>query len=315
MKKVIAALIIFIVLAIIIGASYHHKSFVVKKVAGTDGVTLWTESFGDSKKASLLLIAGAGASCRSWHESFCQELAKKFFVIRYDHRDSGFSSAVDTKKHPYDLDNLTRDAFAVLDAYDISSAHIVGHSMGGYMVQLMAMDFPSRVRTLTSISAGSFTSMEPVPEDEKEDLVRTWEILKATKFNQDYEESVDSFVTIYRFLHGSVPLDEPMARCYVKDLYHRSNHLVDMADKHVAALNKSLERDRTLMLKNIEPPMLIIHGAKDPIQPLRYAQRSAEVIGDAEMKVIPDMGHMIFDEDLFGEIADMIMQFIARTKN
>lgn len=314
MKKIITFLILFFVVAIIIIASYSQKAFVVRKIPGTDGVTLWTEHFGDESKPALLLIAGSGASCRFWHDSFCKELAKQFFVIRYDHRDCGFSSAVDFMKNPYTLEHLMYDSLAVLEGYHIASAHVVGHSMGGYIAQMMAMDFPSRVRSVTSISAGSFTSIDPAPDDEKKLLSRTQEVMNSNRFTQDYEESVDGFLMVYRHLHGTIPLDEQMARTYVKDLYQRSNHPVGQADKHVSALQASLTQDKTLMLKNIEPPMLIIHGALDPLQPLRYAQKAADAIGDAHMKIIPDMGHMIFDEDLFGEIADIISQFITSNK-
>ena len=147
MKKIATATIVFSVVAVVLFLSYQQTMFEVKKVVHND-VTLWTESFGDSSKPAMLLVAGAGAPCRFWHDSFCQKLTQYFFVIRYDHRDTGFSTGFDYEKKPYTLNDLADDALNVLDSYGIKKAHIVGHSMGGYLAQLLALDFPKNLRVV-----------------------------------------------------------------------------------------------------------------------------------------------------------------------
>ena len=96
------------------------------------------------------------ATCRFWTDAFCKFLASRgFFVIRYDHRDSGESSAVE---QPYELIDLARDAVGILDGYGIEQAHFVGHSMGGFIVQAIALEFPKRTLSICAISAGPISA-------------------------------------------------------------------------------------------------------------------------------------------------------------
>ena len=89
----------------------------------SDGLELWTESFGDANRPTVLLIMGAMNQGILWPDEFCAEIAQDgHHVIRYDHRDTGQSSSVDFKKHAYNLDDLARDALMVLDGYGVSSS-------------------------------------------------------------------------------------------------------------------------------------------------------------------------------------------------
>ena len=121
-----------------------------ERIIASGPLRIWTEAFGDARNASVLLIMGATNPGILWPDEFCLALARGgFHVIRYDHRDTGRSSTVNFRTSPYDMNDMTRDAVAILDAYGIARAHIVGMSMGGFIAQLMALDFADRVRTLT----------------------------------------------------------------------------------------------------------------------------------------------------------------------
>ena len=121
-----------------------------EKFVKSDNLQLWTESFGDTNGPAVLLIMGGMHQGIMWPNEFCTDIARHgYHVIRYDHRDTGQSSSVDFTKHPYRLDDLTRDAVAVLDGYGIRKAHVVGLSMGGFLAQLLALDYSDRVLTLT----------------------------------------------------------------------------------------------------------------------------------------------------------------------
>ena len=72
-------------------------------------------------------------------------------VIRFDHRDTGQPDGVDFSTAPYTMNDMVRDALAVLDGHQVTAAHIVGASLGGRIGQLLAVHYPDRVRTLTAI--------------------------------------------------------------------------------------------------------------------------------------------------------------------
>ena len=112
-------------------------------------VSLYTESFGDMKKPTILLIMGSASSLIWWDEVFCQKLVDKgFFVIRYDNRDTGKSTSYPVGKPGYTFEEMSDDAIQVLDAYHIEKAVIMGMSMGGMLAQMIAVRHPERVSGL-----------------------------------------------------------------------------------------------------------------------------------------------------------------------
>src|SRR5215475_6723087 len=110
---------------------------------------LWTERFGDPADPAVLLIMGTSAQAIGWPDELVEILAAGGRqVIRFDHRDTGQSDCVDFAAAPYTIGDMARDALAVLDGHQVTSAHIVGASLGGRIAQLLAVHFPGRVRTL-----------------------------------------------------------------------------------------------------------------------------------------------------------------------
>lgn len=135
-------------------------------IAKANGIEICYETFGDSSKPPLLLVMGLGAQMTLWDEEFCGLLAKRgFHVIRFDNRDTGLSSKIesgpppnvaaamggDTSSASYTLKDMADDAAGLLEALGRSQAHIVGASMGGMIVQQMAISHPQQVLSLCSI--------------------------------------------------------------------------------------------------------------------------------------------------------------------
>jgi pimeloyl-ACP methyl ester carboxylesterase/chloramphenicol 3-O-phosphotransferase len=293
-----------------------------KTISTSTGISLYTEFFGNSKNPAVLLISGAMAPSRFWIDDFCQQLSNAgYFVIRYDHRDMGLSSAIDYSKNPYTLKDLAADATAILDAYDIKKAHIVGHSMGGAIAQLLALDHPSRVNSMTLISSSVLANPE-LNSQEKASLEKTWQEMMKNKPTKKFEQSLDGFMNSFKYLHGTIPMDNEIAQQYIKDMYERTlpEHLewfekfsagIELLHNHVKA-QQNLP-DRTKELKNIKIPTLIIHGQTDCLALPRIAKEyCADMIPDARMQVIPGMGHMILSGDLFTQIKDLILKYIDK---
>src|SRR3954467_2479785 len=124
------------------------------------------ETFGDAGHPPVLLVMGLATQMIGWPDEFCAGLADRgYFVIRFDNRDIGLSTHLDSAGVPdiltvlggdsssvaYGLADLADDTVGLLDALGLESAHLVGASMGGMIAQLVAVRHPSRVRSLTSI--------------------------------------------------------------------------------------------------------------------------------------------------------------------
>ncbi|MDO9562094.1 MAG: alpha/beta hydrolase, partial [Bradyrhizobium sp.] len=140
------------------------------QIARANGIDICYEIFGDAAAEPMLLIMGLGAQMILWDDEFCRELAARGFrVIRFDNRDIGKSGRLSGGKRltllellklrflkipvaaPYKLRDMAEDTTGLMDALGIKSAHIVGASMGGMIAQEIAISFPQRVRSLTSI--------------------------------------------------------------------------------------------------------------------------------------------------------------------
>jgi len=150
-----------------------------------NGISIEYDTFGSEAGQPLLLVMGLGAQMIHWRDGFCEMLADRdHFVIRFDNRDSGLSEkfghlgvpdmgelaekllAGEPAGAPYTLDDMAADAFGLLDVLDVEAAHICGASMGGMIVQAMALNAPERIRSLTSIMSSTGNPDLPPSTDE-----------------------------------------------------------------------------------------------------------------------------------------------------
>ncbi len=283
------------------------------KIININNISFYTEYFGDIKNSAILLISGAMGSARFWPNAFCKKLAAAgYFVIRYDHRDSGLSDAINYNHSPYNINDLAQDAINILDGYQIKKAHIIGHSLGGAIAKICAINYPERALSLTCISSG-LISDQPLNNQEKEILDKTWQRMLKNNPQENYEKSVDGFLQTYKYLNGSVKFDEQMAKDYIKDLYERSKHVswflkfAETKEMHNHVKAQQNMPDYKNLLKNINVPVTIIHGQLDPLCFVRPIIEETKYIKHAKIYIIPEMGHMIFNKKLFSEISNIIL--------
>ena len=108
----------------------------------TNNIELYYEVYGAGQP--LVLISGLGYPLWQWHK-MVPFLAEHFQVITFDNRGVGQS---DKPAGPYTAQMLATDTAGLLDALGIEKAIIAGHSMGGFVAQAMALDFPQKVAKL-----------------------------------------------------------------------------------------------------------------------------------------------------------------------
>jgi pimeloyl-ACP methyl ester carboxylesterase len=260
-------------------------------------VRLWAEDRGspDAPPASptlstaLLLIMGANASGVAWPDSLLGRLAEHHHVIRYDHRDTGRSTwGFDSR--PFTLGDLAADALAVLDAFGVERAHVVGLSLGGMLAQLLLLDHPERVLTATLLE----TRRLPVdPEDEASEppgptpaVLAMWAQFGDVR---DREAEIAWRVEHWRLLGGDVlPFDAAEFRALEERVIaHAGRHDIPtgLARADGSALFRGGELGR------VRTPTLVLEGPEDPAIPPPNSAVLAAAIPGAHLVTIPGMGH------------------------
>ncbi|NAS26124.1 alpha/beta fold hydrolase [Herbidospora sp. NEAU-GS84] len=267
---------------------------------------LWAEAFGDSGHPTVLLVMGAQAQGVQWPDGLVRRLVDGGRrVIRYDHRDTGRSSTVDFAAHPYTVADLASDAIAVLDDFKVERAHLVGASLGGLIVQRLAVTHPDRVLTLTSLSSqplGTDTAaavrrvMEGTPTPPGELPPPAPELLAALAASfpepgASLEDYLAARLPLWRILHGPVlPFDEEEYRTLERRAYTRARDLR-------AGLNHALagaaDPGSAADLAAVTAPTLVVHGTEDPMFPPAHAEATAAAIAGARLVMIEGMGHTL----------------------
>jgi pimeloyl-ACP methyl ester carboxylesterase len=253
------------------------------------GVELCTEPFGDPGDPAVLLIMGVGASMLWWEEGFCRLLAGGGrFVIRYDHRDTGRSVTYEPGRPGYSGGDLVADAVGVLDAYGIPAAHLVGVSAGGAFAQLVALEFPDRVRSLVLASTSPALPVgRPLPPPTE----RFGRFLATADVDWSDAESVITYLVDYtRMLAGGRrPFDEAAARLLIRRDVERARDFA-AAQNHDHLSDEDRNRPP---LSAITAPTLVIHGSADPMFPLRHGEALAEAVPGARLLTLDGAGHGI----------------------
>lgn len=260
---------------------------IAERMLHVDGVELCTEWFGEPADPPIVLVMGVGASMLWWPDAFCRLLAGcGRFVIRYDQRDTGRSTTYEHGRPGYSGGDLLRDAVAVLDGYRLVAAHMVGVSAGGALVQLLALDLPSRVRSLVLISTSPATPGDrslPPPTAAFGRFARS-----ATVDWSDLDSVIDYLVAYARVLAGD---ERRFEEAEVRDLVRRD---AERARDFAALQNHDLLEDEDRPrgpLSSIQAPTLVIHGTADPMFPLAHGQALASEIPGARLLRLEGAGH------------------------
>ncbi len=254
-----------------------------------DGVTIATEAFGDPSAPPVLLIMGAMASMLWWPDEFCRKLAARGrYVIRYDNRDTGLSTKYPPGNPPYRMDDMAEDAAAVLDAYGIASAHVVAMSLGGMIAQILALTQPRRVSSLTLLRTtpiGLDLDLPP-PTPAYMDHASTGEKVDWS----DRSQAIDFVAADVRMIAGTAyPHDAAGARAFIERDYDRSGGFLS-ATNHFMLQGGDAVKGK---LPTLDAPLLVIHGAADPIFPVEHGRAIAKAVPGARYLELEGGGHEI----------------------
>jgi pimeloyl-ACP methyl ester carboxylesterase len=287
--------------------------------ADIDGITIEYDTIGDPEKPAVLLVAGLGNQLIAWEEEAVRKLTDRgYFAIRYDHRDVGLSTRFDGHKAhiekvwpamlageepevAYTLSDMAADGIGLLDHLDITRAHIVGVSMGGMIAQLMAVEHPQRLKTLTSImSTTGASDVGQATPPAAAILIRG--------VPDDRDAAIESGIDACRITWGPYFYDTERARRRVATAYDRAFY-PEGAGRQMAAVLAC--GDRTERLASVTVPTLVIHGDADPLIDVSGGYATAAAIPDADLLIVDRMGHDIPPQRL-DMIGDAIVSHLRR---
>lgn len=266
--------------------------------AQVNGIEIEYETMGDPADPPLLMVHGLGCQLNWTPAGFLHGLVDRgFYVIVYDNRDVGLSTKIPTNGDPteqigmylegkpteaaYQIADMAADGWGLLDALGIERAHIVGASMGGMIVQQMAIANPDRTISLTSImsTTGSPDVGQPTAE-------AMGVLLEPAA--QEREAYIEQAVRASAVLAGPVHFEPDWIRERAAMAFDRSFYPQGVANQLLAIVS-SPPRDEHLA--ELDLPALVIHGDIDPLVTISGGERTAECLQRSEFLVLEDMGH------------------------
>ncbi len=277
------------------------------------------ETFGDPKNPALILMEGHGAQMVKWDAEYCKMFAaKNLFVIRFDNRDCGLSTKFDgidvdlgavlkaalleetIPPVPYTLSDMASDVVGLLDFLKIDRAHIFGVSLGGMIAQVLTIEHPTRVRSLISVMS---MSGEPEFGQSQPDAINA--LLSETPSDRAgyIEHSV-----VYQVYHSKKYRSDEFSKTSAARDFDRM-YYPQGSTRQLAAVYASGRR--TEQLRAVKTPTLVIHGKDDTLISPSGGERTAELIPNAKLVLVDDMGHDM-PKPLWGYLVELISDFALK---
>jgi pimeloyl-ACP methyl ester carboxylesterase len=256
--------------------------------AKADGVEIFYDEAGDAGAPAVVLIAGGGAQLIAWHDDLVALLvAEGLRVVRIDNRDTGFSQRFGGPEDldgGYGLSDMGADVVRVLDALGVPAGHLVGHSMGAMIAQVVAIEQPDRVRSLGLLSSIPGRDPRYILHGDREELLRV-------PPRRTREEVVAAAADAFR---PSGPQryrrQEDWMRWAAGEAYDRG-YAPEGYVRQWAALRRAPERLERL--RGVTVPTLVLHGRDDDVLHWCAAVDTAVAIPGSELQIHPDMGHLV----------------------
>jgi pimeloyl-ACP methyl ester carboxylesterase len=283
--------------------------------AGT-GIELCYQTYSTGPDGDpLLLVMGLSAPMTWWDDGLCRDLAAAgFHVVRFDNRDVGRSERAKgrvrradlvraflgrTRNAPYSLSDMAEDAVGLMDHLGFDRAHVVGVSMGGMIVQTLAIEHPERVASLVSIM--STTGRRSVGWQHPALFPRL--LARRARSREAY---IETSVAMGRMIGSpGYPEDVDAARARAGETWDRGISASGVLRQMMAILTQP---DRSRSLRSLRVPAAVVHGLADRMVHVSGGRATAAAIPGAELVLIDGMGH-----DLPRELHPAFVDVIRRT--
>lgn len=241
---------------------------------------LYIESHGEGEP--LVLIPGFASATWSWYK-VVPELSKHFRVITFDPR--GIGRSVDAAPGKLDVRGFADDVIAILDHLEIPRSNILGTSFGGFVAQVIACDFPERVKSavLACTSMGGLSHIRPEPG-----------ILRA--FVPD--PTITPGEHVRKFIRPA--FTDEFCELYpdvIEDVCRRRDSARVTEAVYMAQVHTAMTFDATSWIDAVKCPVLIVSGDRDRVVPPGNSEELASRIAGAKLEIIENGSHMVFIEN------------------
>lgn len=244
-------------------------------------VRICYDTVGHPDDPALLLVAGLGNQLVMWPLELCESFVDRgFFVVRFDNRDCGLSTIFDDGRG-YTLADMAADAIAVLDDLGVARAHVFGHSLGGMIAQVMAIDHPARIATLSVLSTSTGNWDHGRPTDEALTAV-------SRAAAPTLDEQIELDVANRRIWASPSWFDEEDVRARFREAYDRS-YTPGSSLRQFAAIVEAPDREDAL--RALDVPTLVMHGTLDPLVGSDGGERLASLVPGATFLPIEGLAH------------------------
>jgi pimeloyl-ACP methyl ester carboxylesterase len=294
-------------------------SFGEEQMAPANGIELCYQEMGEPDGEPLVLVMGLATQMIAWQDGLCRLLADRGFrVIRFDNRDIGRSTKISQAgvpsrldlvvgrraTAPYRLNDMAKDTVGLLDHLEIDTAHVVGASMGGMIVQQMAIDHPRRLRSMVSImsTTGNRRSGQPA--------LKTYGVLLGNP-PKTRDQVISRAVKTFKVIGSpGFPFEEDMVREMAARSYDRGHSAAGVMRQLHAIIASG---DRTEALHRVQVPTAVIHGTRDPLVKPSGGRATAKAIPNARLMMVDGMGHDL-PRDLWPTFANAIHTNAGRSE-
>ena len=256
-----------------------------------NGISIYYECIG--KGEPIVLLSGFATHHETWYK-FTDRLSKKYQLILMDNRGSGQSEA---PLPPYTIEMMGDDTIQLMDALNISKAHMIGSSMGSAIVQTIALKYPERLEKAILISP--FAKL-PLTSLLKSEIAG--EMMQA---GVPYELVVKS---VLPWLFSNDFLADP-EKVKQKIFEMTKNPYPQKPEGYLGQLMAMQTFDIQEKIEKIQTKMLLIAGEEDLSTPLHCATFIHKKVKNSTLKTFPLVGHMAHAEKK-EEVLDMIEAFL-----
>lgn len=284
-------------------------------------IDLFVRVDGEDDGVPLLMVMGLGSQLEHWPFGLVESFVDRGFrVIRFDNRDTGLSThfdgvvvdipavmaaaaSGDDVSVPYLLTDMAADAVGVLDVLGVDAAHIMGVSMGGMIVQTIAIEHPTRVLSMTSIMSTTGESTVGAPTAEA-----ITQLLGVAPQTED--EAVARDVASAHIWGSPEWVDEDVVEERTRRTWRRNHDGAGQARQFAAVL---ASEERSEALASLDVPTTVVHGTADTLVTPSGGERTAELIPDAELRLVDGMGHDV-PHQVWPNIVEAVLAGVQRAR-
>jgi pimeloyl-ACP methyl ester carboxylesterase len=258
----------------------------------------------------LVMITGLSENLECWDPSLVEALSRRFKLVLFDNRDSG---RTDTSNQEYSMKTLADDTAGLMDALEISKAHVLGFSMGGMVAQELVLHYPEKVSKLVLYSTSSNGRLS-------HELTKIASALERGSSTKEIAEMYLSLPGASDYPSNVVRKTPSIINCYTADFVKENANFVNLyhqrCGKHPISeqgwrrqYNAQKGFNAQGRLQQINTPTLVLHGKKDFPLPPEKGSNLAKAIPNAKLVFFEKSAHMLAEE--MPEVIRAITEFLV----